>query len=247
MAVLDGKGAVVTGGSRGIGRAIVQRLAADGAAVVFSYRENKEAAAQVTAEVAAAGGTAYAVCADQGNVTAVGELFDEASARLPGLDIVVCNAAASMPKPIGEVTEDDFDREMATDVKGPFFIIQHAGRMLRDGGRIIAISTMSTRLHHPAIALYTGAKGALENFTKVAALAYGGRGITANIVSPGTTLTQSLYDANPGDDFSETIEMTALQRLGQPEDIAAVVAFLAGPDGAWITGQNIAADGGMLP
>lgn len=247
MAILDGKGAIVTGGSRGIGRAIVRRLAADGAAVVFSYLENKEAAARVTAEVAAAGGTAYAVRADQGSVAEVAHLFDEASVLLPGLDIVVCNASTSMPKPIDEVTEDDFDREMAVDVKGPFFIIQHAGRMLRDGGRIIAISTMSTRLHHPAIALYTGAKGAVENFTKVAALAYGTRGITANIVSPGATRTQSLVDANPGDDFSETIEMTALRRLGEPEDIAAVVAVLAGPDGAWITGQNIAADGGMLP
>jgi 3-oxoacyl-[acyl-carrier protein] reductase len=247
MGVLDGKGAVVTGGSRGIGQAIVRRLAADGATVVFSYLENEQAAAQVTGEVAAAGGTAYAVRSDQGSVAAVAELFGEASRRLPGLDIVVCNVATSMPRPFEEVTEDDFDREVATDVKGPFFIIQHAGRMLRDGGRIIAISTMSTRLHHPAVPLYTGAKGAMENFTKVAAVAYGGRGITANIVSPGATLTQSLYDANPGDDFSETIEMTALGRLGQPEDIAAVVAFLAGPDGAWITGQNIAADGGMLP
>ncbi|MBV9446403.1 MAG: SDR family oxidoreductase [Streptosporangiaceae bacterium] len=247
MAVLDGKGAVVTGGSRGIGRAIVRRLAADGATVVFSFLENKEAAAEVTAEVAAAGGMAHAVQADQGSVAAVAQLFDEASRRLPGLDIVVCNASTSMPKPIEDVTEDDFDREMATDVKGPFFIIQHAGRMLRDGGRFVAISTMSTRLHHPAIALYTGAKGALENFTKVAALAYGARGITANIVSPGATRTQSLVDANPGDDFSETIEMTALRRLGEPEDIAAVVAFLAGPDGTWITGQNIPADGGILP
>jgi 3-oxoacyl-[acyl-carrier protein] reductase len=193
MAVLDGKGAVVTGGSRGIGRAVVRRLAADGATVVFSYLENKEAAAQVTAEVAAAGGTAHAVRADQGSVAA-------ASRRLPGLDIVVCNAAASMPRPIDEVTEDDFDRDMATDAKGPFFVIQHAGRMLRDGGRIIAISTMSTRLHNPVVALYTGAKGALENFTKVAAVAYGARGITANIISPGATRTQSLYDANPDDD-----------------------------------------------
>jgi 3-oxoacyl-[acyl-carrier protein] reductase len=247
VAVLSGKGAVVTGGSRGIGRAIVRRLAADGATVVFSYLENKEAAAQVTAEVAAAGGTAHAVRADQGSVAAVAELFGEASRRLPGLDIVVCNAAAGMPKPIDEVTEDDFDRDMATDAKGPFFVIQHAGRMLRDGGRIIAISTMSTRLHNPVVALYTGAKGALENFTKVAAVAYGARGITANIISPGATRTQSLYDANPDDDFSETIELTALRRLGEPEDIAAVVAFLAGPDGAWITGQNIAADGGILP
>ena len=169
MGALDGKGALVTGGSRGIGRAIVKRLAADGAAVVFSYRQNEAAAADVVREVAA------------------------------------------------------------------------------DGGRIIAISTLNTRLRPPGGALYTGAKGALENFTTVAALEFGRRGITANVVSPGTTDTELLREANPGVTFEDEVAKTALRRLGQPEDIAAVVAFLAGPDSGWISGQNLAADGGLLP
>jgi len=169
VGALDGKGALVTGGSRGIGRAIVKRLAADGAAVVFSYRQNEAAAADVVREVAA------------------------------------------------------------------------------DGGRIIAISTLNTRLRPPGGALYTGAKGALENFTTVAALEFGRRGITANVVSPGTTDTELLREANPGVTFEDEVAKTALRRLGQPEDIAAVVAFLAGPDSGWISGQNLAADGGLLP
>jgi len=206
VGALDGKGALVTGGSRGIGRAIVKRLAADGAAVVFSYRQNEAAAADVVREVA--GG-------------------------LPGL--------------IEEVTEGAYDRFMAVHAKGPFFLIQHAGRALRDGGRIIAISTLNTRLHPPGGALYTGAKGALENFTTVAALEFGRRGITANVVSPGTTDTELLREANPGVTFEDEVAKTALRRLGQPEDIAAVVAFLAGPDSGWISGQNLAADGGLLP
>jgi len=169
VGALDGQGALVTGGSRGIGRAIVKRLAADGAAVVFSYLQNEAAAREVVREVAG------------------------------------------------------------------------------DGGRLIAISTLNTRLHPPGGALYTGAKGALENFTKVAAIEFGRRGITANVVSPGATDTEMLRAANPGDTFEDTAARTALRRLGQPGDIAAVVAFLAGPDSGWISGQNLAADGGLLP
>jgi 3-oxoacyl-[acyl-carrier protein] reductase len=136
---------------------------------------------------------------------------------------------------------------MAVHAKGPFFLIQYAGRKLRHDGRIISISTINTRLHPPGGALYTGAKGALENFTKVAALEFGGRGITANIVSPGATETELLRTANPGETFEDDVAQTALKRLGQPEDIARVVAFLAGPDSGWISGQNLAADGGFLP
>lgn len=247
MGILDGKGALVTGGSRGIGRAIVKRLAADGAAVVFSYLRNGAAAQAVVREVGEAGGRAFAVRADQGSLEDLRLLAGQAEEHLDGLDIVVINAAGELPGVIGEVTEEVYDRFMAVHAKGPFFLIQHAGRMLRDGGRIIAISTLNTRLHPPGGALYTGAKGALENFTVVAALEFGGRGITANIVSPGATDTELLREANPGETFENDIAHTALKRLGQPEDIAAVVAFLAGPDSGWISGHNLAADGGLLP
>jgi 3-oxoacyl-[acyl-carrier protein] reductase len=247
MGTLAGKGALVTGGSRGIGRAIVRRLAADGAAVVFSYLQDEAAARAAAAEVAEAGGRALSVQADQGSLDDLLRLTGQAEEYLDGLDIVVINAAGGLPGLIREVTEDDYDRFMAVHAKGPFFLIQHAGRALRDGGRIVAISTLNTRLHPPGGALYTGAKGALEHFTKVAALEFGGRGITANIVSPGATDTELLRAANPGATFDDEVARTALRRLGQPEDIAAVVAFLAGPDSGWISGQNLPADGGLLP
>jgi 3-oxoacyl-[acyl-carrier protein] reductase len=245
MGQFAGKGAIVTGGARGIGRAIVTRLAADGAAVVFSYVSN-EAAARAVAEQTGA----LAVRADQGSLADLNRLFEQAEDHLKetGLDIVVCNAADATPQAIGDVTEQDYDRLMAVNAKGPFFLIQHAGRALRDGGRIIAISSVNTRIHPPEGALYTGGKGAVENFIKVAALSYGARGITANIISPGATDTEGLRGANPPDaTFEDTIAWTALGRLGRPEDIASAVAMLAGPDGAWITGQNIAVDGGILP
>ncbi len=247
MGALEGKGALVTGGSRGIGRAIVKRLAADGAAVVFSYRQNEAAAREVVREVTEDGGQAFAVRADQGSLDDLRRLAGQADEHLTGLDIVVVNAADGLPVPIGQVSEDGYDRFMAVNAKGPFFLIQHAGRVLRDGGRIIALSTLNTRLHPPGGALYTGAKGALENFTKVAAIEFGGRGITANVVSPGSTDTEMLRAANPGATFEDVVARTALRRLGQPGDIAAVVAFLAGPDSGWISGQNLAADGGLLP
>jgi len=247
VGTLNGKGALVTGGSRGIGRAIVKRLAADGATVVFSYLQNEAAAQGVVREVAEDGGRAFAVRADQGSLEDLRRLTGLADEHLDGLDIVVINAAGGVGGMIDKVTEDVYDRFMAVHAKGPFFLIQHAGRALRDGGRIIAISTLNTRLHPPGGALYTGAKGALENFTAVAALEFGGRGITANVVSPGATDTELLRAANPGETFEDEVAHTALRRLGQPEDIAAVVAFLAGPDSGWISGQNLAADGGLLP
>jgi 3-oxoacyl-[acyl-carrier protein] reductase len=245
MGQFTGKGAIVTGGSRGIGRAIVTRLAADGATVVFSYVKDEAAAREVAEETGA-----FAVRADQGSLADLNRLFEQAEVHLEGtgLDIVVCNAGDSIPREIGDVTEEAYDRHMAVNAKGPFFLIQQAGRALSDGGRIIAISTVNTRIHPPGGALHTGGKGAVENFIKVAALSYGGRGITANIISPGATDTEGLRASNaPGSTFDATIAWTALKRLGRPEDIASAVAMLAGPDGAWITGQNIAVDGGILP
>jgi len=247
MGTLDGKGALVTGGSRGIGRAIVKRLAGDGAAVVFSYLSRHDAAQSVADEVSEAGGRAFAVQADQGSLEDLRRLTAQAAERLDGLDIVVINAAGGVGQLIEEVTEESYDRYMAVHARGPFFLIQYAGRNLRDGGRIITVSTLNTRLHPPGGALYTGAKGALEHVTVVAALEFGGRGITANIVSPGATDTDMLRAANPGETFESEVARTALKRLGQPEDIARVVAFLAGPDGGWISGQNLLATGGLLP
>ncbi len=247
MGTLDGKGAVVTGGSRGIGRAIVQRLAAEGASVVFSYVQREDAARSLVGEVTEAGGRAVAVRADQGRMSDIRALFAEAGTQLDGLDIVVCNAAINPPTPILQVTEDLYDQVMAVNAKGPFFIMRHAGERMRDGGRIINISTLNTVVHAPAIALYAASKAALEHFTATGALEFGPRGITVNSVLPGLTDTDLLRSANPGVSIEESpaVAMTALGRIGQPADIASVVAFLAGPDSQWITGQHLRATGGL--
>jgi 3-oxoacyl-[acyl-carrier protein] reductase len=225
----------------------VKRLAGDGASVVFSYVRDQAAADSVAAEVAGVGGQAFAVRADQGSLDDLRRLYAEADERLDGLDIVVCNAASGPPAAINDVTEDHYDRFMAVNARGPFFLIQYAGRALRDGGRIVCLSTLNTRMHPPGGALYTAAKGALEHYTAVAALEFGRRGITVNAVAPGTTDTDLLRSANPGETFEDVVARTALKRLGQPDDIARVVAFLAGPDSGWITGQVVRADGGLLP
>lgn len=249
--VLAGRSAVVTGESRGIGRAIVLRLAADGAAVVFSYRSDEAAAARVVDEVRAAGGDAWAVRADQGALAAVERLFDEADRRfagvgLSGLDVLIINAGIPSATLIGDVTEADYDRVMAVNAKGSFFTVQHALRRLRDGGRVIAVSTMSTVYASPGEAVYAASKAAVDQFIRVAAKELGGRGITFNTVSPGPTDTDLLRGAVPDETLHTVAHMTPLGRIGLPTDIAGVVAFLAGPDSGWITGQNIHVNGGLV-
>lgn len=239
------KGAVVTGGSRGIGRAIVERLAADGARVVFSFVNHKAAADEVVEAVRSAGGEAHAVQADLGSVEDVRRLFATAEELLGSLDIVVNNAAMGTPMSIVDVTEEEYDRVMNANAKGTFFALQEAARRLRDGGRIINLSTINTVLPAPNNSLYQGSKGAVEQFTRVASRELGARGITVNTVSPGATDTDLLRSSNPPETLERVPAFVPLGRLGQPADVAAVVAFLAGPDGSWVTGQNIAAGGGL--
>lgn len=236
---LAGKTAVVTGGSRGIGRAIVRRLAADGARVVFSYRQDKAAADALARET----GNAVAVRADQEDPASIEALLEPAAG---GLDILVSNAAISAQAPIRDITPELFDRAMTVNAKFPLLAMQAAEPLLRDGGRIISISTLNTAMPAPGIALYCASKAALEQITKVAAREFGPRGITVNTVSPGATDTDLLRTSNPPEALEQTAALTALGRLGEPADIADVVAFLAGPDARWITGQNILATGGLI-
>jgi 3-oxoacyl-[acyl-carrier protein] reductase len=239
VGALEGRTAVVTGGSRGIGRAIVERLVEDGARVVFSFVENQAAAREFVDTTA---GRAVAVRADQGEASDISRLFEEAGE----LDILVNNAAINPVTPILDITETEYDQVMRVNAKGTFLTIQQAGRRLRDAGRIINISTLNTVLPAPGIALYAASKAAVEQFTAVAAREFGPRGITVNTVSPGATDTDLLRSSNPGSSFAETIAVTALRRLGRPDDIANVVAFLAGPDSQWITGQNLRVTGGLM-
>jgi 3-oxoacyl-[acyl-carrier protein] reductase len=236
---LAGKTAVVTGGSRGIGRAIVRRLAADGARVVFSYRQDKTAADALAREL----GDAVAVRADQEDLASIEALFEPVAG---GLDILVNNAAVNPHAPIRDITPELFDRAMTVNAKFPLLAMQRAEPLLRDGGRIISISTLNTAVPVPGIALYCASKAALEQFTKVAARELGPRGITVNTVSPGATDTDLLRSSNPPEALERLPPLTALGRLGTPSDIADVVAFLAGPDARWITGQNIQATGGLI-
>ncbi|NEE04672.1 SDR family oxidoreductase [Phytoactinopolyspora halotolerans] len=237
--LLNGKTAVVTGGSRGIGRAIVERLARDGATVVFSFKDNKPAADELVAQL----DRVTAVRADQEDVATLDALFEPVR---DGLDILVNNASINPRAPVTEVTADYFDRVMTVNAKYPLLAMQRAASLLRDHGRIINISTLNTVIPVPGHSLYCASKAAVEQFTAVAAREFGPRGITVNAVSPGATDTDLFRETNPPEAHTQMAGFAALQRLGKPSDVADVVAFLAGPDSQWITGQNIRATGGLI-
>lgn len=228
--ILEGKTALVTGGSRGIGAAIVRRLRREGATVYFTYRASEV-------------GDSHGIRVDHEDPASVAGMF--APVR-DGLDILVNNAAINPPMSIAELTEEEFDRVMTVNVKVPALAMREAAAVMRDGGRIVNLSTLNTVVPAPGASLYIASKAALEGFTAVAAREFGGRGITVNTVSPGATDTDMLRASNPPEALERTVQLTSLQRLGQPDDIAAVVAYLAGPDAGWVTGQNIRATGGLL-
>jgi 3-oxoacyl-[acyl-carrier protein] reductase len=246
MGTLNGKGAVVTGGSRGIGRALVRRLAAEGATVLFNFARSADQAAELERAVGDAGGEARGIQADLREPDAAGRLMDLAQEHLPGLDVLVNNAALEFtPRPIADTGEELYDTVMGVNARSSFVTMRQAARTMRDGGRIINISTLNTTRPGPGSAVYAASKGALEQLTKVAAIELGGRGITVNAVCPGATDTDLLWHANPGVGPEQIAKLTPLGRVGEPADIADFVALLAGPDARWITGQIIGATGGM--
>jgi 3-oxoacyl-[acyl-carrier protein] reductase len=246
MGVLAGKGAVVTGGSRGIGRAIVQRLAADGATVVFNFARSADQAAEVEQGVRDAGGRAYAVQIDLATSGAVDELMACADEYLDGFDILVNNAVLDYtPAAIADTSDEQYDVVMAVNTKTTFRTMRHAARTMRNDGRIINISSLATTRHAAKSGLYAASKGAIEQLTKVAALELGGRGITVNVICPGATETDLLRHHNSEAELEHLATLTPLGRLGLPSDIADVVALLASPDGRWLTGQIIHATGGL--
>lgn len=238
---LEGKVALVTGGARGIGRAIVHRLAADGASVIVNYVRNNQAAREVLAEVAAAGGIAVAVQADVSREVDVQRLFEEVQATFGRLDIVVANAAVVVTKPLTESTESDFDYIFNTNAKGVFLTLREAGRRICDEGRIIAVSTVGTKIFLPNTPLYLGSKGAVEQFVRSLSRELGPRGITVNAVSPGFTDTALL----PERDRAGAASMSTFDRVGSSDEVADVIGFLAGNAARWVTGQNISACGGV--
>ncbi len=243
---LEGKVALVTGASRGIGRAIAVRLGRDGASVVVNYSGNAEAANEAVAAVEAAGGRAAAVRADIGQVAEVGRLFDETIRHFGRLDILVNNAGLLTNKLLADVTEEEYDRLFAVNVKGVFFACQQAAHRMADGGKIVNFSSSTTVMMLPTYSTYVATKGAVEQFSHVLAKELGPRGITVNVVSPGPTDTDLFGQGKTEQDKQRFAQMAALGRLGRPEDIADIVAFLASDEARWITGQNIRANGGLI-
>jgi NAD(P)-dependent dehydrogenase (short-subunit alcohol dehydrogenase family) len=245
----DGRTALVTGASRGIGRAIAARLAAEGAMVIVHFGTDEHGAAATVEGIERAGGTALAVRAELGVEGDVETLFAGVEAGLAGrpLDILVNNAAAPPAGPLGATTRAEFDHLFAVNVRAPYFIVEHALPLLRDGGRIITISSVATRMANPAQTSFAMTKAAVETMGRTLANQLGPRGITVNAVAPGATRTASngaVFDV-PG--LAEQIAgMTALDRLGGPDDVAEVIAFLASDAARWITGQTLDASGGLF-
>lgn len=242
MKSLSGKVAIVTGASNGIGRAIAERLAEESAIVVVNYSKSVEKAQQVVAGIQAKGGKALAVQADMSQVADARRLVVDTVKQFNRLDILVNNAGKFMPKQLEETTEEDFNGVIALNAKGPYFAMQEAARVLKDGGRVVNISTGGTHLHFPGATAYLGSKAALEQYTKGLAQELAPRGITVNTVSPGFTETEMMT----GEYRQIGIQLSPMKRLGVPKDIADVVAFIVSEDARWMTGQTIQVGGGIV-
>ncbi len=242
---LNNKVAIVTGSSRGIGKAIATKLASYGAAVVINYSHSADKANQTVEEIKQQGGNAIAIQADVGKIAEIESLFEQTVDKLGQVDILVNCAGIIINKPLVEITEADFDKIVAVNIKGTYFACQQAVKRMNEGGRIINISSTTTAMMLPTYSAYVATKGAVEQVTRVLAKEVGSRGITVNTVSPGPTDTPLFREGKTEEQIKKFGDMAALGRIGEVEDIADVVAFLASDNARWITGQNIRANGGL--
>ena len=240
------KVAIVTGASRGIGAAIAERLARDGFTVIVNYAGNAEAAQKVVQEIEKQGGRAVAAQADVSDADAVKRMFDSAESAFGGVDVLVNNAGILDNAPLAEVSDESFDRQIAINLKGTFNGLREAAKRLRKGGRIVNFSSSVVGLYQPNYAVYAATKAAVEAMTHVLSKEMRGRSITVNAVAPGPTGTELFLNGKPQAVIDTLAKLSPLERLGQPADIATAVAFLAGPDGAWINGQTLRANGGVI-
>ena len=240
------KVAIVTGASRGIGAAIATRLAADGCTVVINYAGKAAEADALVGKIESAGGHAIATQADVSDRAAVARMFDAAQAAFGGVDILVNNAGIMKLSTIADSEDALFDDQVAINLKGSFNTLREAARRLRAGGRIINLSSSVVGLYQPTYGVYAATKAAIEAMTHVMAKELRGRNITVNAVAPGPTATALFLDGKPQAVIDQLTKLAPLERLGQPGDIANTVAFLAGPDGAWINGQVLRANGGII-
>jgi 3-oxoacyl-[acyl-carrier protein] reductase len=238
--------ALVTGGSRGIGAAISERLAAEGFAVAIDYAGRRDAAEQLAERIRANGGEAIALQADVADPAAVQALFDAVEARFGGIDVVVNSAGVMQLAPLAASDDAQFERMVAINLKGSFNAMREAARRVRDGGRIVNLSTSVVGVNLEGYGVYAATKAAVETMTRILSKELRGRSITVNAIAPGPTATDLFLDGKSPELIEKLAKMNPLERLGTPADIANVVAFLAGKDGGWINGQVVRANGGMV-
>jgi 3-oxoacyl-[acyl-carrier protein] reductase len=237
--------AIVTGASRGIGRAVAKRLAQDGFAVVVNYLSNASEAEQVVSEIQRIGGNAIAVKADVANQADVERLFEETMKKFGSVDVVVHNSGIMPLSPIGKSDAELFDKVISTNLRGTFLVLAQSAQHLAAGGRIIAFSSSVLAKSFPSYGPYIASKAGVEGLVHVLANELRGRNITVNAVAPGPVATELFLKGKTEEQIAQIANMAPLERLGQPGDIASVVSFLAGPDGGWVNSQVLRANGGF--
>lgn len=242
----DQKIALVTGGSRGIGAAIAKKLAGDGFKVIVNYAGNAQAADHVVREIEQAGGKAQAIQADIANTQAVQQLFEAIETQWGRIDVLVNNAGIMKLAPLAQMEAQAVEAQINTNLIGSINTMREAANRLRDGGRIINLSTTVIGLKLENYGVYAATKAAIETLTAILAKELRGRSITVNAVAPGPTATDLFLEGKSDELIERMAKMPPLERLGQPDDIASVVAFLASPEGGWVNGQTLRANGGIV-
>jgi 3-oxoacyl-[acyl-carrier protein] reductase len=246
MSEISSRVAIVTGASRGIGASVAERLARDGLAVVVNYSANAAPAEALVRKIEASGGRAMAAQADVTDAGAVHRMFDSAESVFGGVDVLVNNAGLMTLANVADTDDAAFDRLVEVNLKGTFNTLREAAKRLRSGGRIINFSSSVVGLLMPTYGVYGATKAAVETMTRVLARELRGRSITANVVAPGPTATDLFLNGKSQEVIDRFAKASPLERLGQPQDIASVVAFLAGPDGGWVNGQVLRINGGII-
>jgi 3-oxoacyl-[acyl-carrier protein] reductase len=246
MAKNSGKIAIVTGASRGIGAAVAERLADDGFTVVINYSGDAAPAEALARKIESKGGRALTAKADVSDAQAIRGMFDAAETAFGGVDVLVNNAGIMTLSTIVETNDAAFDRQVNVNLKGTFNTLREAASCIRAGGRIINFSSSVVGLLQPTYGVYAVTKAAVEAMTSILAKELRSRNITVNAIAPGPTATDLFLKGKPQEIVDHLAKLAPLERLGQPEDIARAVAFLAGPDGAWINGQTLRANGGII-